>query len=719
MDHAERDAIAHLDLEQGVLEGLNRAGDVALEDEVEFAQFPLLQALEEVLEGAPCARLGELCIALACLARLGDLPCGAVLLDHEEGVTGAWHRGQAEDLHRTRRQRLIDRVAVLIQHCAHAPVGIARDDGVTGAQRAALHEHGGHGAAPAVQVRLDSHALGILARIGAQIERRVSGEQDRLEQLVDAGALDSRHIDEHRLAAVLLRHETELGELAADLRGVGTLLVDLVDGHDDGHLSGLGMVECLDRLRLDAIIGGDDEHGDIRHLRAAGAHGGECLVARRIDEGDGTLCLAGVGDDLVGADVLGDPTGLASDDIRLADRVEQLGLAVVDVAHDGHDRRTRHEIALVALVLAEVEREGLEQFAILVLGRHHLDVEVEFATEELQCVVIDRLGRGDHLPELEEHGHEICRARIDLLREVGQARTTGKSHDLAIAAGQAHTADRRSLHVVEFLALGALGLATARRASAGLAEGTRRTAAATWATASAGTTGEATAGSATGRTTGTATEATAGCATGATGAATTGCATGTTGCTAGTTGCTTGTTGCATGCATRASTGPGNSRHARHHPRSGARNPRYGGSGATHAGVACEGVVARTRGRGSRSLSRSDIACEGVVARARTRRSRRTRGLVIVGRDLGRGRRRGCGRRGDGGRLRGGRVRQGRHRRCLDNRLDGDRRGLFRRRRSLLGCGRLLGGALGLGISRRRSRHGVLQLADDGRFNRG
>ena len=43
--------------------------------------------------------------------------------------------------------------------------------------------------------------------------------------------------------------------------------------------------------------------------------------------------------DLVGADVLGDAAGLAGDHVGVADAVEQLGLAVVDVAHDGDDRR--------------------------------------------------------------------------------------------------------------------------------------------------------------------------------------------------------------------------------------------------------------------------------------------------------------------------------------------------------------------------------------------
>ena len=44
--------------------------------------------------------------------------------------------------------------------------------------------------------------------------------------------------------------------------------------------------------------------------------------------------------DVVGTDVLGDTTSLTSDDVGLADVVEQFGLTVIDVTHDGDDRWT-------------------------------------------------------------------------------------------------------------------------------------------------------------------------------------------------------------------------------------------------------------------------------------------------------------------------------------------------------------------------------------------
>ncbi len=97
-----------------------------------------------------------------------------------------------------------------------------------------------------------------------------------------------------------------LGELLHDAVGVRAVEVDLVDRDDDRHAGGAGVVDGLDRLGHDAVVGGDDQHGDVGDLGAAGAHGREGLVAGRVQEGD----LLAVDLHLVGADVLGDAAGL-------------------------------------------------------------------------------------------------------------------------------------------------------------------------------------------------------------------------------------------------------------------------------------------------------------------------------------------------------------------------------------------------------------------------
>ena len=139
-----------------------------------------------------------------------------------------------------------------------------------------------------------------------------------------------------------LDEDLVLEKLGAHALRIGVRLVDLVDGDDDRHLGRLGVIDRLDGLRHDAVVGGHHQDDDVGNVGAAGAHGGEGGVAGRVDEGD----LLAVALDLVGADVLGDAAGLAGDHIGLADGVEQRRLAVVDVAHDGDHRRTRLEFGL-------------------------------------------------------------------------------------------------------------------------------------------------------------------------------------------------------------------------------------------------------------------------------------------------------------------------------------------------------------------------------------
>jgi hypothetical protein len=75
-------------------------------------------------------------------------------------------------------------------------------------------------------------------------------------------------------------------------------------------------------------------------------------VARGIEEGDNAL----VGFYVVGADMLGYAAGFTGGHARLANVVEQRGLAVIDVTHDGDHGRTGH------LVFAFLFGAGLQLF---------------------------------------------------------------------------------------------------------------------------------------------------------------------------------------------------------------------------------------------------------------------------------------------------------------------------------------------------------------------
>ena len=121
--------------------------------------------------------------------------------------------------------------------------------------------------------------------------------------------------------------------------GHGVGLVDLVDGHNDRHIGSLSVIDGFQRLRHHAVIGGDDQHNDVRDLRSASAHAGKGFVTWCIEEDD----LAAVSRrvlvsdrDFIGTDVLRYSASFALSHTGLANGIEQAGLAVVDVPHDGN-----------------------------------------------------------------------------------------------------------------------------------------------------------------------------------------------------------------------------------------------------------------------------------------------------------------------------------------------------------------------------------------------
>ena len=138
------------------------------------------------------------------------------------------------------------------------------------------------------------------------------------------------------------------------------------------------------------VVGGNDDDGDIRHLRTTGTHGGEGLVARRVEEGHLAAVLQR---HAIGTDVLGDTTSLAGDDVGVADVVEQRGLTMIDVAHDRDDRGARHEIVLVVGLLAD---------SLLHLGADILRGESELVGHEVDGLGVETLVDGDH----DAHRHE-------------------------------------------------------------------------------------------------------------------------------------------------------------------------------------------------------------------------------------------------------------------------------------------------------------------------
>ena len=179
------------------------------------------------------------------------------------------------------------------------------------------------------------------AGIGFQI-LHVGHQQNHFEQQIEVllGLGGNRHHD--RVAAPIFGQQAAIGELLFDPLGLRVGLVDLVDRDDDGNLGGAGMIDGFERLGHHAVVGRHHQYHDVGHLGAAGAHAGERFVARGIDKDD----FAPVFLHVIRADVLGDPARFFAGHIGFADGVQQGGLAVIDVAHDGDDGRALVQVLL-------------------------------------------------------------------------------------------------------------------------------------------------------------------------------------------------------------------------------------------------------------------------------------------------------------------------------------------------------------------------------------
>ncbi len=226
--------------------------------------------------------------------------------------------------------------------------------------------------------------------IGLEVEH-LALQLDRLEQLVEVGPLQGRNLDLERIAAHALDLHVVMQQFRAHTLGLGARFVDLVDRHDHRHLGGLGVVDRLDGLRHDAIVRRHDEHDDVRDLGAARPHGRERGMAGRVDEGHGAAVRRR---HLVGPDMLGDAAGFARHDVRLPDGIEERRLAVIDMAHDGDDRRAGDE---VHILVGHIE----EAFLDVGLGDAP-DRMAEFLGDQLRHVGVDHVGDLGHVALLHE-----------------------------------------------------------------------------------------------------------------------------------------------------------------------------------------------------------------------------------------------------------------------------------------------------------------------------
>ena len=206
VNNAQVNLVAHIDLGQGILERLNRTSTVTLENEQQLLGLALLQLLKQLVKGLATRRPGLLGSTHAGLTLFSNLARLAVVVDNQEVVASAGYGGQPKNLHRGSRSSLVDALTLIIDHGAHTSIGGPGNDGIANMQGATLDQGGGHRTTPLIEVSLNGNALSGHIGIGTQIKGCVGSQHDRLEKIIETLMGTSRDIDEHRVAAVLLRH---------------------------------------------------------------------------------------------------------------------------------------------------------------------------------------------------------------------------------------------------------------------------------------------------------------------------------------------------------------------------------------------------------------------------------------------------------------------------------------------------------------------------------
>ena len=140
-------------------------------------------------------------------------------------------------------------------------------------------------------------------------------------------------------------------------------------------------------------------------------------MARGVEEDDlaAERGRIGLGDvHLVGADVLRDAAGFAACDVGGTDGVEQRSLAVIDVTHDGNDRRA-HGFDHAGRVF----EEAFDGFVFkLLFDRDDGGVGAELACDILHQFAFERLVDGDEHTLHQQYGDQILAANFELFGKI-------------------------------------------------------------------------------------------------------------------------------------------------------------------------------------------------------------------------------------------------------------------------------------------------------------
>ena len=168
------------------------------------------------------------------------------------------------------------------------------------------------------------------------------------------------------------------------------------------------MVDSLNGLRHNSIIGSDNDNSDISYFSTTGTHSSKCLMTRSIKESNMSSVFKF---DIVSTDMLCYTSSLSCNNIGVADMVEQRGLTMVNMSHNSYDRRTAFQISLseVGLFFINIFNH---------LGRNKLGSETELFGYNIYCFCIQALVDTYHKSQSKASGDNLINRDIHHNRQL-------------------------------------------------------------------------------------------------------------------------------------------------------------------------------------------------------------------------------------------------------------------------------------------------------------
>ena len=200
-------------------------------------------------------------------------------------------------------------------------------------QRAVLNEQRRNRATAFVEARFNHNTLCGAVGVGFQF-LHLCNEQDSLQQLVNILMRLGGNRNADCISTPLFGDELIFRQLLHHALRVGAGAIHLIDCDNNRNIRRFRVVNRFHCLRHDAIIRCNHQNRDICRLRAACAHCSEGRMAGRIQEGD----ILPVDRYAVCADVLRNAARFALCYRGVANRIQQGGFAVVNVAHHHNNR---------------------------------------------------------------------------------------------------------------------------------------------------------------------------------------------------------------------------------------------------------------------------------------------------------------------------------------------------------------------------------------------